>query len=166
MENRFIWKKIRAISNCPTPKNVIELKGFWGLCTYYKRYVKRFSQLTTPLTKLTKKGRFSWTEKAQQTFEKMTKIMSSCLVLALPDFTRPFVVKCDASREGIRTVLIQNHHLIAFESRKLKDYKRHYSIYDKEMLAILHALTKFSQYLVGSRFKIKTDHNNLKYFLV
>ena len=47
----------------------------------------------------------------------------------------------------------------------MKNYERHYSIYDKEMLAILHALTKFRQYLVGSQFNIKTDRNNLKYFL-
>ena len=60
---------------------------------------------------------------------------------------------------------MQNHHPIAIESRKLKDYEHHYSIYDKEMLAILHALTKFRQYLMGSKFKIKTDHNSLKYFL-
>ena len=73
--------------------------------------------------------------------------------------------ECDASGEGVGELLMQNHHPIAFESRKLKDYERHHSIYDKEMLAILHALTKFKQYLVGSRFKIKTDHNNLKYFL-
>ena len=53
---------------------------------------------------------------------------------------------------------MQNHHPIAFESHKLKNYERHHSIYDKEMLAILHALTKFRQYLVGSKFKIKTDH--------
>ena len=55
--------------------------------------------------------------------------------------------------------------MIAFKSRKLKDYEHHYSLHDKEMLAILHALTKFRQYLVGSKFKIKTDHNSLKYFL-
>ena len=60
---------------------------------------------------------------------------------------------------------MQNHHPIAFESRKLKDYEHHYSIYDKEMLAILHALTKFRQNLVRSRFKIKTNHNSLRYFL-
>ena len=67
--------------------------------------------------------------------------------------------------EGLGAVLMQNHHPIAFESRKLKNYERHYSIYDKEMLAILHVLTKFRQYLVGNKFKIKTDHNSLKYFL-
>ena len=60
---------------------------------------------------------------------------------------------------------MQNHHPIAFESRKLKNYESHYSIYDKEMLAILYALTKFRHYLVGSKFKIKTDLNSLKYFL-
>ena len=65
--------------------------------------------------------------------------MSSFPVMALPDFSQPFVVECDASREGLGVVLMQNHHPIAFESRKLKTYERHYSIYDKEMLAILHA---------------------------
>ena len=60
---------------------------------------------------------------------------------------------------------MQNHHPIAFESRKLKNYECHYSMYDKKMLVILHALTKFRQYLVGRKFKIKTTHNSLKYFL-
>ena len=91
--------------------------------------------------------------------------MSSCPVLALPDFTQSFVLKCDASGEGIGVVLMQNHHPIAFERRKLKEYEHLYSIYDKEMLAIMHALAKFRQYLVGNKFKVKTDHNNLRFFL-
>ena len=121
--------------------------------------------MTTPLIDLTNKGSFSWSEESQAAFEKFKEIMSSCPVLALPDFTQPFVLECDTSGEGIRAVLMQNNHPIAFEIRKLKDYERRYSIYDKEMLAIMHALAKFRQYLVGNRFKVKTDHNSLRFFL-
>ena len=86
-------------------------------------------------------------------------------MLALPDFTLPFVLECDASGEGIGAVLMQRGHPIVFESRKLSQPERLYSIYDKEMLAIMHALTKFRQYLVGNKFVVKTNHNSLKYFL-
>jgi hypothetical protein len=56
-------------------------------------------------------------------------------------------------------------HPIVFESKKLSQPERLYSIYDKEMLEIMHAVIKFRQYLGGSKFVVKTDHNNLKYFL-
>ena len=91
--------------------------------------------------------------------------MSSCPILALPDFTKPFVLECDASEVGVGAVLMQDGHPITFESQKLLPHERHYPIYDKEMLAIMHALANFRQYLVGNRFKVKTDHNNLWYFL-
>jgi hypothetical protein len=95
----------------------------------------------------------------------MKEVMGTCPMLALPDFTLPFVLECDAFGEGIGVVLMQGGHPIVFESRKLSQPERLYSIYDKEMLAIMHALTKFRQYLVGSKFVVKTDHNILKYFL-
>lgn len=60
---------------------------------------------------------------------------------------------------------MQDKHLIAFESKKLRDDKRSYSICDKDMLAIMHAFAKFRPYLVGGKFIVKTDKNNIKYFL-
>jgi hypothetical protein len=68
--------------------------------------------LTAPLTDLTKKGAFIWIEEAQEIFKKMKQVMSSCHVLALPDFTQPFVLECDASGIGIGSVLMQNGHPI------------------------------------------------------
>jgi hypothetical protein len=158
-------EKIMAILDWPTPRSLTKLKSFFGLCNYYKRFVRGFSQLGAPLTDLTKKGVFQWTEESQRTFEKMKEVMSTCPVLALPDFSQQFVLECDASGVGIRAVLMQGGHPIVFESRKLSESERLYSMYDKEMLAIMHALTKFRQYLVGSRFVVKTNHNSLKYFL-
>jgi hypothetical protein len=109
---------------------------------------------------LTKKGAFKWSPKAQSTFEKMKKVMSTCPVLAPPDFTQPFTVECDASGEGIGAVLMENRDPIVYESRKLRGPELLYTIYDKEMLAIMHALAKFRKYLVGEKFVMRTDHNN------
>jgi hypothetical protein len=95
----------------------------------------------------------------------MKEFMGTCLVLALPNFTFPFVLECDASGEGIGEFLMQRGHPIIFERRKLIQTKRLYSIYENEIIEIMHALTKFKQYLVGNKFVVKTYHNNLKYFL-
>jgi hypothetical protein len=79
--------KIQAILDWPPPKNITHLCGFFGICSYYRWFVKGFSQLATPLIDLTKKGAFSWTEEDHKTFDHMKEVMSTCLVLALPDFT-------------------------------------------------------------------------------
>ena len=158
-------EKIQAIFDWPPPKSLMDLRGFFGLCNYYRRFVKGFSHLNAPLTDLTKQGAFQWNEEAQLTFDKLKEAMSTCSILALPDFTRPFILECDASGEGIGAVLMQDKHPIAYKSRKLTPAERLYSIYDKEMLAIVHALTKFRQYLVGAKFVVRTDHNSLRYFL-
>jgi hypothetical protein len=103
-------EKIQAILDRPTPKTLTELKGFWGIYCYYRRFVKGFSQLCAPLTDLTRNGAFKWSREAQLTFDKMQKVMSTCPVLALPNFAQPFTVECDASGEGIGAVLMQNRH--------------------------------------------------------
>jgi hypothetical protein len=95
----------------------------------------------------------------------MKKVMSMCRVLALQYFAQYFIVECDASGEGIGVVLMHNSHPIVYERRKLRGPKLLYTIYEKEMLSIMHALAKVRQYLVGGKFVVRIDHNNLKYFL-
>ncbi|XP_057816506.1 uncharacterized mitochondrial protein AtMg00860-like [Cryptomeria japonica] len=158
-------KRIWAIIDWPPPKNLTQLKGFFGLCGLYRCFVKGFSQQLAPLTDLTKKGEFRWSDKTQQCFDKSKQLISSCPILAIPDFTRPFELQCDALSEGIGAMLMHDKHPIAFKSRKLKGMEKSYNIYDKDMLAIMHALAKFKQYLVGSKFVVRRDHNSLKHFL-
>jgi hypothetical protein len=95
----------------------------------------------------------------------MKEVMSTCPIIALLDFSQPFVLECDASGLGIGAVLMQGGHPIVFERRKFNESERLYLVYDEEILVIINALTKFRQYLVGNRFVVKTDHNSLKYFL-
>lgn len=157
-------EKIRAIIDWPTPETLTQLRGFVGLCAFYRRFISGFSQHAVPLTDLTK-GAFVWTPLAQACFEKFKLLMTTCPILALPDFARPFELHCDANGEGIGVVIKHDRHPISFESRKLRGPERSFNIYDKEMLAIMHAMAKFRQYLIGSKFNVTTDHNSLKHFL-
>jgi len=71
----------------------------------------------------------------------------------------------DASDEGIGVIIMYNRHPISYESQKLRGLEFLYTIYDKEMLAIMHALATFRHYFVGDKFVVRKNHNILKYFL-
>ena len=113
-------EKINAIIQWPCPKNIIELRVFFGICTYYRKFVRTFSQLTSPLTDVKKKDVFQWHEEDEKDFQRMKEVMSNCPILALPDFSKPFVLECDALGEVIGAVLKQGKHPISFESRNIQ----------------------------------------------
>eukprot|EP00253_Pinus_taeda_P031866 PITA_31866 len=122
---RVHGEKIRAIREWLEPRNVMELQGFIGICTYYQKFVKGLSQLATPLTDLTRKGAFSWSDTVQRAFNRIKEVMRSYPVLALPDFTQPFVLECDPLGEGISTVLMvrTDHNSLKFvlEQKQLQE---------------------------------------------
>jgi len=158
-------KKIHSILDWPIPKSITSLRGFLGLTGYYQKFVRNYARIAAPLTELLKKGSFKWNEEANKAIEDLKIAMTTTPILATPDFSKTFTVECDASGQGIGAVLMQEGRPLAFESRKLKGRDLEKSTYEKEMLAILHAVRKFRQYLLGTHLKVKTDHNSLKYFL-
>ncbi|GJV35069.1 putative mitochondrial protein [Tanacetum coccineum] len=153
------------MKNWPTLTNIKQLRGFLGLTGYYRKFIKNFANVSRPLTQLLKKGAFKWSEEAQNSFVALQLAMTQALVLALPDFTKPFVVETNASGVGIGAMLQQNGHPIAYLSKTLAPKHQTLSIYEKEFLAVMMALEKWRRYLLDSHFIIKTDHYSLKYLL-
>ena len=91
--------------------------------------------------------------------------MCKYLVSATPDFTKTFIVECDALGNVLGAILMQEIHPISFTSHTIKGNNLKRPIYEKEMLEIIHALKQWFLYLIGRHFKVKTDHDSLKYFL-
>ncbi|KAH8313394.1 hypothetical protein KR067_005263, partial [Drosophila pandora] len=101
-------EKISCILNWPAPRNMKQLRGFLGICNWYRRFIASFAELSFPMTELLKKSRkFTWTNEAQEAMEKLKVQLTSAPVLQNADFTKKFFLHCDASDFGIGAVLVQ-----------------------------------------------------------
>ena len=156
--------KIEAILNWEQPKTPTEVRSFLGLAGYYRRFVKDFSKIATPLTALTRKDeKFIWTSKCEESFQELKKRLVSAPILVLPDSGGNFVIYSDASHKGLGCVLMQHGKVIAYASRQLKPHEQRYPTHDLELAAIVFALKIWRHYLYGEKCEIYTDHKSLKY---
>jgi hypothetical protein len=99
-------KKIESMKDWPHPKTIKSLHGFLGLTGYYCKFIKNYRNIIAPLMTLLKKNSFTWTPIATQAFQTLKTAMCTTLVLALPDFTKTFVLECDALGKGINAILM------------------------------------------------------------
>lgn len=137
-------------------------EGFLGLTSFYRRFVRHYATIASPITDLLKSTTFSWSPATTQAFETLKMAMSTLPVLALPDFSSTFEVTIDASTVAIGAVLSQQDHRIAFFSKKMFPHMRSSSTYIQELYDITEAVKKWRQYLLGQTFKIYTDHKSIK----
>ena len=160
-------EKVRAVSEAPIPSNVTQLKSFLGLLNFYSRFLPNHSTKLAPLHKLLQKNTpWKWESEQQEAFEIAKASLSSSTCLTHYDPAKSLVVSCDASSYGVGAVLA--HELtdgstqpIAYASRSLSPAEKNYAQIDREGLAIIFAVVKFRQYLLGRKFTIKTDHKPL-----
>lgn len=161
-------KKIRTMQEWRVPKNVREIQSFLGLCNYYRRFIKNYAQIATPLNDLTRKDRkWKWDEVHQQAFERLKQMMMGEPILKIADMEKEFTLTTDASDIALGAILQQDFgnglQPIAYHSRKLKPAEKNYTVGEKELLAVIDSLKTWRVYLLGKQFKIQTDHRNLVY---
>jgi ribonuclease HI len=117
-----------------------------------------------PLTTLLEKGKeFKWDEKCQASFEELKKRLTTAPVLIMPNIHKGFNVYCNASRQGLGCVLMQEGNVVAYASRQLRKHEQNYPTHDLELAAVVHALKIWRHYMIGNKCQIFTDHKSLKY---
>jgi len=155
---------IAAVVDWPRPTNLTEVRSFLGMAGYYRRFVKDFWKIATPLTRLLRKDhKFGWTEECEASFQELKKKLVTAPVLVIPEGNEGYVVYGDASRQSLGCVLMQNGKVVAYASRQLRPHELNYPTHDLELAAVVFALKIWRHYLYGVRCEIYTDHKSLKY---
>ena len=164
-------EKTASVCDWPTPTSELELKGFLGLLTYYRRFIPGFAATAEPLNCLTRKNvEFKWGDAQEKAFRGLKDCLTNPPVLAYPDFsiaTGQFILDTDASSgSGIGAVLSQKQadgteRVIAYGSAALHRHERNYCATGLEILVLVDFIDHFHYYLLGRKFLVWTDHHAL-----
>ena len=163
-------KKVEAVRSWPLPLDIHDLRAFLGLANYYRRFVRDYSKMTLPLTQMLKKGvAVEMGDVEVKAFNAVKDALTATPVLAVADPKLGYRIVTDASDFALGAILLQDQgegwQPIAYESRKLQPAELRRNVYEKEMLAVLHALKTWRCYVEGRPIELVTDHESLKWLL-
>ena len=160
--------KTEIVEHFPVPRNPREVRSFLGLTNYYRRFVKGYSMIAAPLSKLLSKDvEFSWFEDCEKAFTVLKQKLISAPILGFPDMDKPFVLTTDASGTGLGFILSQkddeNHErVIMYGGRALHKSEKNYTVTEIEALAVVYPVHECRVYLADREFTIITDHQCLQ----
>ena len=163
--------KTKVIDTFPTPKTIKEVRSFLGMCNYYRRFIKSYSSITSPLNKLLKKDEdFVWNSDCQTSFETLKRKLTTAPILAHPSMNDTFILTTDASTTAIGYILSQKDkgnrdHVIAYGGRSLSKTEKNWSASDIECLAVIEGIREYKTYLSNNEFIVYTDHKPLQYLM-
>ncbi len=161
-------QKCAAVQSFPRPTRVRDIRGYLGLCNWYRKFIPGFCHIAEPLTKLTRKNvPFEWKEEQENAFQELKKKLTQPPILAYPDFDLPFRITTDASNTGVAAVLSQiqdeQERAIAYAGTSLTPPQRNWSTTDRELYGVIFGLKHFDMYVRYSKVEIITDHAALQY---
>ena len=171
-------EKLDTICNMPRPKTPKEIKQFLGLCSYYRKFVPRFSDIARPLSKLTAHDAvFVWCEQHELSFQMLKDTLVSAPILKYPDTSKPYTTFTDTSKYGWARVLTQEHtsllngketttkHPVAYTSGLPRGSQLNWAAMTKEAHAIHMTIKKSTCYITGHDVTLRSDHLPLNKFL-
>ena len=130
-------EKIEAEKQWPRPTFATDIRSFLGLAGCYRRFVKGFSSIASPLTRLTQKMvKFQLSDDCEKTFADLKTILTTTPVLTLPKGSNSYLIYFDASRVGLGCVLMQRDKVIAYSSKHLKVHEKNYPTHNLEIALI------------------------------
>ena len=169
-EGRFPTQKgTESISSFPRPNNVSSLKRFLGMVGYFREYIRNMSHRTQNLRSLlSQKASFSWSDQHEAEFQDLkSALLSKDISLFHPNWDSEFQVHTDASKLGCGAILAQRHNgvlrPVRFASKAFTATESRWPTAHQELFAVKWALEQFRHYLIGRKFKVITDHANLKF---
>jgi len=170
VSERGIEAKIEIIEKMLPPTSVKEVRSFLGHAGFYRRFIKDFSLLTKPLMSLLlKDADFVFDDSCLKAFCRSKEALVTAPIIQPPDWNLPFEIMCDSSDYAVGAVLGQRKdkkmHAIYYASKTLDGVQVNYATTKKELLAVVYAIDKFKQHLVGSKIIVYTDHSAIKYLL-
>ncbi|OWB76130.1 hypothetical protein B5S32_g280 [[Candida] boidinii] len=162
--------KIEAVKNWTIPKTPKEAMSFIGLTGFYRRFIKSYARLASPIFDYMNK-KCTWEEEQTKSFETLKQSLITAPVMVAPIFEKDykFRLSTDASDEYIGFILEQLNPygkllgVIRYGSMRLNSAQMNYPIREKEFLAVIMGLKKYRTYLIDRPFKIRTDHHSLTY---
>jgi hypothetical protein len=158
-------EKVTAVAAWPQPRSARGLRGFLGLAGYYRKFIREFGLIAAPLTRLLRRDAFTWDDDVEAAFEALKGALTSGPVVQMPDFSKPFVVDCDALGAGFGAVLHQTAGPLAYFSKSFAARHLKLAAYERELIGLVQAVRHWRPYLWGRHFRVRTDHYSLKFLL-
>lgn len=161
--------KVEKVKVFPRPTNVTQLRQFMGLCNFYRRFVKGYAKLATPLNELLRKDvTFLWTQACEESFQALKSALMLTPTLAFADMQKPFHLSVDASATAIGYILSQTDDQgrdvpLEYGGRALRPAETRFMVTEIEGLALVEGIRHFRPFLINNHFHVYTDHVSLKW---
>nr|GEV78940.1 reverse transcriptase domain-containing protein [Tanacetum cinerariifolium] len=160
--------KLDVITKLPYPTTIKGIIGFLGHAVFYRRFIKDFSKIARPMTRLLEKDTpFILSKECVEAFQTLKRKLTEAHILSAQDWDMPYELMCEASDFAIGAVLrqCQDKHFrpIHYASKTMTEVESNYTTTKKEMLAVVYAFEKFRSYLIMNKSIVYTDHSALKY---